>query len=195
MNDAMRTPGLSKNEVFRNPKKPRIPSMVALSRDSRDRIMGTMPAEELRIDLDQALNCIDALQDEIAALRALERAEPISDERVARIMEAASEPKEVDKLNPFQGTYRGKQDELERMKRRYEENVEFQNTRAQKLQDKYDEILARNSELARRIMEMQSERERVATQRVSAADEQKIQEMVNARVATARSKRKPGSDT
>ena len=115
-NDAMRIPGLSKNEVFRNPKKPRIPSMTALSRDSRDRIMGTMPPEELRSDLDQALNRINALQDEVAALRALDRAEPISEERLTRIMEAASEPEEVDKLNPFQGTYWGKQDELERMK-------------------------------------------------------------------------------
>ena len=116
-------------EGKRNPRHPRIPSMLALSRETRERIADCVPRRDLFLDLEQAICRINALQSEVEALRDLETEGPMDEERARGLREAAREPTEVDRHNPFEGALWGEADQISRIKERYENRIEEMRSR------------------------------------------------------------------
>ena len=94
----------------------------------------------MRVEFEQAILRINQLQDEVEALRGLERQEPIIEERMRGLRDAASQLERVDHLNPFDGVYWGRDDEIQRMQRGYQEDLECQIKRNQELQAYMDNI-------------------------------------------------------
>ena len=170
-------------EGKRNPRHPRIPSMLALSRETRERIADCVPRRDLFLDLEQAICRINALQSEVEALRDLEREGPMDEERARGLREAAREPTEVDGLNPFAGALWGEADQISRIKERYESRIEEMREEYQQLQNKITEMEAENIRCQARIAELIQEQRDSANRELSPGEEEQMRKIVDGRVS------------
>ena len=170
-------------EGKRNPRHPRIPSMLALSREARERIADCVPRRDLFLDLEQAICRINALQSEVEALRDLEREGPMDEERARGLREAAREPTEVDGLNPFAGALWGEADQISRIKERYASRIEEMREEYQQLQNKITEMEAENIRCQARIAELIQEQRDSANRELSPGEEEQMRKIVDGRVS------------
>ena len=169
-------------EGARNPRHPRIPSMLALNRETREKIADTVPRRELFLELEQAIGRINALQSEVEALRDLEQRRTADHERAKGLREAASEPTEVNKLNPFEGALWSEADQVKRVQTRYEDTIHEMRREYQQLQDKGAELEAENVRFQAKIAELIQEQEKAANRTLSPGEDARVREIVDARV-------------
>ena len=172
-------------EGARNPRHPRIPSMLALNRETREKIADTVPRRELFLELEQAIGRINALQSEVEALRDLEQRRPIDSERARGLREAVSEPTEVDDLNPFAGALWDEADQIKRVQTRYEERIYEMRREYQRLQDRGTELEAENVRFQAKVTELMKEQEEIANRTLSPEENVQVREIVDARVKRA----------
>ena len=170
-------------EGKRNPRHPRIPSMLALSRETREKIADCVPKRDLFLDLEQAICRINALQSEVEALRDLEREGPMSEERARGLREAAREPTEVDRHNPFEGALWDEADQISRIKERYESRIDEMREEYQQLQNKITEMEAENIKYQARIAELIQEQRDSADRELSPGEEEQMRKIVDSRVS------------